>query len=1076
MSHFFALAGRLGQIVVLAGVIVAVCFTGSQAQVTTGTISGTVQDSSGAVVPGAQLTISHTDTGNSRSVTADAQGRYLAPNLTLGGYTVQATSQGFQSEVRQGIRLTVGQNAVINFSLAPGAVTESVTIIAEAPIVDTTSSAVGNLVNREQINELPLNGRDFVQLVTLQPGVVMYREQNRELNRGNGTRLSIAGARSNQVSYRLNGLDISDGAGTTPGSATGNNLGVDAIQEFQVLTNNFSAEYGKSAGGVINVVHKSGSNNLHGSLFEYLRNDNFDATRWEVIRFAEGEPEKPEFKRNQFGGTAGGPVIRDKTFFFGAFEGLRDRSNTTTVERVPSLNARNGIIGNTTIAVSPAVRPYLNTMPLPNITPDPSAPDDGTAFRSQNFSTNANENYVVGKMDHTFSESDSLGGSYTFDQGTTLGPAPRGGMPMLNDNSRTRSQYVTLREVHTFSPTVLNTFNLGFNRSFGTGTHDPLEQYPANLAFLPGATWQTLEITGLANTEYNFIADRPDRTLILNTWQISDNVTVVKGAHSLQFGFEAYRFAFRYITEGRTGGGGRFQFTSLQNFLRNVTRRWEVQDPSALGLQPSITQKMFGWFAQDDVRVSPTLTLNLGLRYEAVTKPQDEIPIQSNLFSLTDPRLTTGKTFWSTNPSLKSFAPRVGFAWDAFGNQKTAVRGGMGLFFDPLGSYYYLPVIQGNPPFRLGRRINSASFPGTIDQVQSGGNIPFELTIADASLDQPYRIQYNLGVQHEVMPNTMVGATFVGGQGVHTTQMYLNANTRRPTFLSDGRVFFDAVANAGDPAGRVNPNFGTVQYRQTGGHASYNSLQLAVNRRMTGMQFQMSYTFSKSIDNGDTFSFSSEGGNTVAQQNIYQPGLERGLSSFDARHVFSSNATIELPKLEGAPAAARHTLGGWQVGGILSLSSGHPFTPYVDFDNANIITRSGGDHLRPDVRPGVNLKEATDSSNPDQFFDPAALFVLPESGFLGNLSRGSLTGPGNAVVDFNLRKTIAMGESKFLRFRAEFFNLFNRRNFRAPEDDQRAVFVGRNANGSGEIPRGAGQITSTTGSARQIQFSLRYEF
>ncbi len=1044
------------------------------AQVTTGTISGTVRDITGAVVPGAEITINHQETGNVRRITTDSQGRYLVPNLALGQYSLQATTGGFQTVSRTGVRLTLGQQAVINFTLSPGAVAETVTVVGEAPLVDTSTSAVGNLVAEEQINELPLNGRDYVQLVLLQPGVVQYREQNRELNRGMGVRMSIGGARANQVSYRLNGLDIADGAGTTPGSVTGNNLGVDAIQEFQVLTNTYSSEYGKSAGGVINVVHKSGTNQLHGSAFEFLRNDNFDANRWENNRFTGGL--KPEFRRNQFGGSAGGPISQDRLFFFGAFEGLRDASSETTVANVLSMQARQGYLGGNFIGIDPVAQPYIDSIPLPNV---PGSEDEraGTAQIAHTFATSADENYIVGKMDYTLSESDMLAGSYTFNQGLIVNPAPRGGMPTLTTNQRSRAQYVTLRYTHTFTPTVLNTFNAGFNRSKAREIHVPIYDFPQSLAFLAGAEWQTFEITNLGRLEYNFTDDSDSgRDLVLNTWQFSDNLTIVKGSHTLKLGVEAYRFGFRYVTDGRAGGGGRFQFRGVRQFLQADTRRWEVQDPQAQGRRASIFQEMYGAYVQDDIRVTPSLTLNLGMRYEIVTTPRDKLPHQSTLRSLTDPQLTTSHSWWSRNPSLSNFAPRVGFAWDVSGTQRTAVRGGFGLFMDPLTTYYHLPTIQNNPPFRLLRRINGAVFPGSLEQLRATQNAAFQLTLIEAELDQPYRIQYNLGFQHEIMPDTSVGVWYVGAQGVHTSQMYLNANTRIPSFDSSGRIFFDENAHPGDVAGRVNPNFTTMQYRGTGGHSSYNSLQLQLQRRAGGLQFQTSYTWSKSLDNGSIFTYSSEGGNTVSLQNFYQPHLERGVSAFDARHVFTSNAHYDLPELRDANAVTRSVLGGWQLGGIFTVSTGHPFTPYMAFDNANLLTRSRGDHLRPDVKPGADLRNAVNPDNPEQYFDAAALFQLPPEGYLGNMSRTPLVGPGNFVVDFTLKKRFLVGESKSLEFRSEFFNLFNRPNFRAPESDERRVFSSRGSDGQGVIPSSAGQITSTTGSARQIQFGLRFEF
>ncbi len=1033
-------------------------------QVTTATISGTVRDSTGAVVPGAQISIHNFETGSKNSVATDSQGRFLVPNLSLGQYEIQATSPGFQTEVRSGIQLTLGQQAVINFTLNPGAVTESVTVQAEAPLVDTTTSTVGTLVNREQIRDLPLNGRDFTQLVLLQPGVVQYREQSREINRGQGTRMSIAGARPNMVTYRLNGLDISDGSGSTPGSATGHSLGVDAIQEFQVLTNTFAAEYGKSAGGVINVVQKAGTNSLHGALFEYLRNSKLDARNF-------FDQAKPAFKRNQFGASAGGPIRRDKTFFFGSYEALRERLGLTQPSLVPSLAARGGFFGDHSVTPSPATKPFIDAIPLP--TPGaPEYPTTGAAYRIDSFSTQANENYLVGKIDHTFSTSDSLSGSYTYDQGTTFGPAPRGGIGMFTADGRSRAQYVTLRETHSFTPSLLNSFNMGFNRSYEVAAHSQIGgPSPANLNWIPGKTnWQSLEVGGIDRIEYNFVDKRSDTAMTLNTWQLSDNLTVIRGRHSFKMGFEAYRFFFRYETEGRAGGSGRYVFLTLEDLVaNNVSPRgslYQAGDPASLGLKPSIFQKMFGMFVQDDIRLTPRLTVNAGLRYEFITLPQDKLPIQGHLAHLTDPQLTITRNVWGENPSLKNFGPRVGFAWDVFGNQKTAVRAGFGLYYDPLTSYYLLPVVQGNPPFRLTRTVDNAPFPNGFNVLINApqSSALFDLGSTDYSPNQPYRIQYNMGVQHQILPNTLLGVFYVGAQGVHTSQFYLNANTRTPTFLPDGHITFSTSSPT------INPKFGVIQYRQWGGHSGYNSLQMVLQKRMSGgLQFQGSYTWSKSLDNGDIFSYSSEGLSTVSLQNIYQPSLERGLSTFDARHNFSLNTTYNLPSGADWKPLPRTIAGGWQVGGILTLTTGHPFTPIVGFDNANIRTRSRGDHLRPDLAPGRDANTIY-PQNADHYYDPTA-FLLPRSGTLGNLARGTITGPGFADFDLTLKKRFAFYESKILEFRSEVFNLLNRPNFRIPEEEQRTVY-----NNRGQLVPAAGRLTSTTSSARQIQFSLRLEF
>lgn len=1034
--------GRL----LVAALVFALLPAALHAQVTTAALAGTVFDGSGAVIPNAEAVILNVDTGISRTMRTSGEGRFEAPNLAVGRYEVVVTATGFKTAIRNGVTLTVGQRAVLSFTLEPGALSEQVTVVSQGAQVDTSSSQVGALVSQAQIKTMPLNGRDYTQLAALQPGVVPYREQEMNVNRGLGTRFSIGGARHNQIGYRLNGIDINDGAGTTPGSATGRNLGVDAIQEFQVLTNTFTAEQGRSAGGVINIVHKSGGNQMHGSLFEYHRNSAMDKKNY----FDSGS-QPPPFKRNQFGFSGGGPVIHNRTFFFGAYEGLRESLTSTVSAIVLAQSTKDGALGT----VDPRMKPYLSLMPAPN----GALFANGTGELRSTNQTRSHENYFVGKLDHTFSQSDSLSGSVTFDKGDVARP---NNLATWTEGNTSNFKYLTLQHTHTFSPNLLHTLRGGFNSSRHFDTRDPITSAPEALRFVPGTPAGTLDVPGIETFDIPF-APYVFRELNLESYQVGNTLTWLRGRNTFKTGMEFSHFEVSNTSFGRTGGGN-FGFDSIANFLAARPATFEATDPDSTIGRAVINQGLFGFFAQDDIRMRSNLTMNLGLRYEFITEPKSNGDNQSNLVSLDDPKLTTTDSV-IRNPSLKNIAPRGGFAWDVFGNQKTALRGGLGIYHDQITSYYYLPAIESNPPFRLSRRVPNAVFPTAFNEISSGTSTSlFSLTLLEHDLKQPYRVQYNLGLQQQLTNNMAVAVYYVGGRGVNSSMFYLNANSRRPSGVSeDGSLMF----NTADP--RRNPNFSTIQYRAMTGSSWYDSLQLMVQQRPNkGLGFQLSYTLQKSTDTGSVLSYSTEGLNTVGAQSIFAPVEdEKGLSAFDVRHTFSANATYDLPWGDSWTGIARALGAGWQVSGIINLASGHPFTPVLAFDNAGTTVRSRGDDQRPDLAPGGNANPVS-PGNVDHYFD-ITQFVLPPAGTLGDLPRNTLIGPGLATVDVSLKKRVQIFGSRTAEFRTEAFNILNHANFRIPTD--RAIIV----RGGGYNPN-AGRITATSTTSRQIQVSARFEF
>ena len=671
-------------------VCVVACSPIVLAQATTATVSGIVEDATGGILPGASVTVRNLDTGITRTALTDDEGRYYAPNLTLGNYEVQAELEGFKTEVRTGIRLTVGRDAIVDFTLDVGEITERVEVRGEAPLVETTKSVVAGLVDEKTITELPLNGRSFDQLALLHPGVVGSRESGKgNILVGLATFFSVSGARPNQNSYLLDGTDINNLL-DQPGSVAGVLLGVDAVREFQIMTANYSAEFGRAAGGIISAATKSGTNEFHGTAFIFHRNDNLDARNFFDLS------DTPEFKRNQFGFAAGGPIVENKTFFFGTYEGLRDRLGVTRSSITPNAAARQGFLPLdpqnpdvlTDVGLDPRIQPYLELYPLPNGVDF----EDGTGFFGFSESQTTDVDFFQIRIDHTFSESDSFFGRYTFDDGTLVRPVA---FPKFRSTQKTRSQYLTLEHQHLFSPTLFNVFRFGFVRTFMLQTDAIDESVPSSLTFIPGRPIGDIVVSGLSLNGSDFLVPRRN---LQNLFEVADGVTYSKGRHSVKFGFAFKRFQANVIQD--LFRRGRYIFTSLRNFLNAnplLFISMFLETDSVRGFR----QSLFGFYVQDDMKVSSNLTLNLGLRYEFVTKPSEQNGKEAHLPSIDAPSTVVGDILLR-NPSLKNFAPRVGFAWDPFGDGKTSIRGGGGIFYEQiLPKLYFIGAAQVFPFFKF---------------------------------------------------------------------------------------------------------------------------------------------------------------------------------------------------------------------------------------------------------------------------------------------------------------------------------------------------------------------------------------
>lgn len=1019
-------------------------------QTTSGTILGSVKDNSGAVVPGVTITIKNVDTGFTRTLVTDDTGGYRAPNLPLGPYEVSAELSGFKSISKSGIHLTVGREAVVDFDLQIGEVSERVTVTGEAQLVSTTSATMQELVDQKKIRDLPLNGRDYLQLTTLQPGVLIMRQQRTDIapQTGTGLNISISGGRPTQNNFRVDGVSVNDHANSSPGATTGSNLGVEALREFSVMTNLYSAEFGRSAGGVINAVTRSGTNQLHGSVFYFHRNDDMDARNF----FTPGK--LPEFRRHQFGVAAGGPVIKDRTFFFANYEGLREQLGQTSISTVLTADARQGNLTAGKVNVDPAIKPYLDLYPLPN---GLIFGNSGQFISAPNRLTH--ENFLVTRGDHRFSEKASISGSYTYDRALVQQPEP---LLIDANTSPSRRHYVTTEFTYVFTPRLINSARFGFNRSnLFSGLYTPIvgKVADAALGFLPGHGSGVIFVIGL--TAFPGVTGPTDQeSYDFNSYQGYDNASYVFGRHTLKFGANVE--VIQDHINSAQANNGEFNFGTIQDFLVNKPDVFTAQLPSSDTVR-NFRQRVWGVYMQDDLRVVPTLTLNLGLRWEMATDPTERDGKTAAILHLLDAKTTVGRFFETPK---KNFAPRVGFAWDPFGTGKTSIRGGFGIFYDlPLVNLLTIPGLR-IPPFF--RRVSASGlaqgdFPrNAFTALVTRGTGKPDADSLEFNASPAYRMQYNLNIQREVFRNTVLTVGYVGGRGVHMTRLGEDENLATPTIRSDGRIFF--------PAGQSKPNvnFGRIRFWHWDANSFYNSFQLGGIRRWTqGLQLQGSYTFAKSVDDFSATFSSSHYRNSVANPYPNFRNIGRGLSDYDVRQSVVINGTWDIPgKVEGPLGAI---VNGWQLGGIFTGNTGLPFSVTMGGDPARTLTLRRG--TRSGQRPDQGTTSNPVTQNPNQWFDPRA-FVFPERGVLGNVGRNTMIGPGVKNLDFTLVKDNPIprvSEEFRIQFRVELFNAPNHTNFDLPELTD-AFDAG------GKVIENAGRLTRTVTTARQIQLGLKIIF
>jgi hypothetical protein len=1083
----------------------------------TASITGTVIDASGAAIPGAKVEVKNVGTGITQTTASDAQGRYVVRELLIGSYEAQATQPGFQSVVRRGITLTVGSEPVVDFSLPVGQSQQTVTVEGAVSQVETQSTAVGALVEGKEIADMPLNGRNFTQLLTLAPGVTQIplgAPGAGSTFYGNGQKYSIAGSRPSGQAYLLDDQDMVNFWNNGPGAGgLGTALGVEAIAEFQTLTNTYTAQFGGN-GAVINASSKSGTNSLHGSVFEFLRNN-----KLEDRNFFDVQQGAPPFHRNQFGGSLGGPIKKDKIFFFGNYEGLWQSQITTAIVTVPDACAHqflttasaNGSCGGpvpqvtsagvaTPFASNPATQAAIrNTMalyPLPNYNPELLAggnPSE-TGQAAVLDPLTGHENYVIGRIDYNLSDKDSLFVRYVADYATRNFTT---NIPLWPETDITRDNFVSVEYRRVISPTLVNLAHASFSRTWesasvqgsptvsngvvtpgtlaSSGVH-PLQFFGTGEGREDGTISSFSGVTAIgASTTLPFY-------LVPNKFAYGDDVLWTSGSHSIKFGGTATRL--RENTWAPFEVDGVWSFSSMSTFLTGTPASVTSQLSNAQYPQADATKDYRYWvftpYVEDQWKATSKLTVNIGLRYSPTTLISNVRHVELQLL---DPPYGTSwtpeKNSTATNPSLKNWDPRIGLAFDPFSDHKTSIRASFGMFHNVIYSRDLNMWLQ--PPFLIATQTaaQGVQFLGTCSGLCSPITLPFTPGVIPTNglvnppnsndwyvKNTPYQMQWNLNIQREIMANTVASIAYVGSHNLHMfTQLDFNYPT--PCLSASAGCVYNGsptfgVNGTANP--RLNPDWGALIFANTIAASHYHALQTQLNRRFSNnVQFEVSYTYSKSIDDSSgTYGLDGAGlGN--AGTNPTCLSCDQGVSNFSRTNNFRASGIYTIPSK--ATGFLGQAVNGWQVTGAYGYLSGAPTTPLSASNR--VFAGSGANTGRPNVIAGCNPLAGFQTIS--EWFNPNC-YTLQPSGTYGDAGRDTIIGPNLWGLDDSLSKSWAVSkisEQFRIQFRAEAFNMLNHPTFQNPANN---VFAGTGLNAS------AGKITAVNSSPRQVQLGLKIVF
>ena len=1038
-------------------------------------VFGTITDATGAVVSDAHLTFVNKSTGLKRDVSTDLNGQYRVTGLPTGSYSARVEKEGFQTQVREELALTSASEFMMNVSLTVGDLKQEVTVRADVPTIDNSTSTVGGLLPEHTLTELPLNGRNLFKAAILEPGVAPAPNSAPSLlSAGKGGQVSINGMRPSWTNVLIDGMDANDPVfGYSPAGASGLFLGINEWSEVRVLTQTFNAEYGRNGGGVIEVATKSGSNDFHGALFEIHRDAALDAKNYFDLSAAP----IPAFVRNQFGAGIGGPLMRGRTFFYLNYEGSREVRASTAIATVPDALAHEGLLPSNdnpaacsnaspnacvAVAIDPRVQQFLNLFPPSNGADN----GDGTGDLITANKGNTTEHHGMIRVDHNFSNTHSVLGRYIIDDSSSVVPyfgTPPGtyvpGFPTLH---QARNQYFSVQDRRNIGKEILNELRFGINRT--TASSSIVDTHPGlSISLVPGRPFGTVAIAAMSLLGTSAVIPLGNFSTV---YQVQDQLSRTIGRHTLKLGAEFRRIQSNGPLDFGVNGLYTFQDLSpfgiparsdnpaLEFFLQALPLSYVGSVPSMSDSDRGYRQSVVSGFAHEFFRVSSRLTLNAGLRYDFYSNPTE---VHGRLSVIRDPATdsgpTVGKAFAGTPMDLLS--PQAGFAWNIFGDGKTVLRGGTGIFRDQLPVLLF-GVNRFLPPFFA---LDSFVFPTFLDPQNALLTQPLYVLSTTYHPKFPYALQYNLNMEREIAPGTILSAGYFGARGNHLPR--------------------EAEQNPFQPASghRYNPNLPSPLLAVlTDAQSFYNSFQLSISqKRAHNLSWQAFYTFSHSIDDASA-NFSIETVNDPpTSQDIFDRKGSRGRSAFDIRHNFVANVVYELPFGRGSH------FGGWQVSAVASVHSNVPFTPVLSFDNADL--RSLLTSERPDLvgNPYTGVcPNGTNVGTPSCWFNPTA-FAVPAPGQFGDAGRNILRGPGFAQFDLALQKDFQLREGIKIALGVEGYNLFNHPNFAVPSNTQSPLTLGGNGDAvfqdaTGNLAKNVGRIFTTVGTGRQIQLDARFTF